>query len=244
MIRIVRAPCPSCLSAASKNRSAAYRKREVVRVLWNMQHGKCCYSEMKIPEEGHGKAVEHFRPRSIFKWQKNQWDNLLLVCPQCNGRKSDQFPVMLTRKEGEAKIIYSKKPPTGTPAILNPSDPTTDPEEHLTYILDVREPLYGQIVPRNGSPQGRETIRVTGIDESFFLRERQYRAWDVLLTTYRNILRASESGDDDARDAWLESFRQHMDSRAAFAGLAREFARQHKLDEKFGLAIPGPGLGG
>lgn len=56
-----------------------------------MQHGKCCYCEQKIPKEGHQKAVEHFKPKSIFKYFINDWDNLLLACPQCNGKKSDKF---------------------------------------------------------------------------------------------------------------------------------------------------------
>lgn len=238
MIRIQRTDCPPCLVDAP-SAGDAYKKKEVVKALWKMQHRKCCYSEMLIPNEGHGKAVEHFHTKSIFSWRRNEWRNLLLVCPQCNGRKRDRFPVMLTDSENETKIVYLQRPSNAPPAIIDPSDPSEDPEQHLTYVLDDRDPLYGQIIPRNNSTRGRVTIKDTGIDDDVFLRERFDRLNDTLDVQYRNLLRARKNGDPDAQNACLATFSDYLKSTEKFAGLARAYARYKKLDKYFGVQVPG-----
>jgi uncharacterized protein (TIGR02646 family) len=238
MIRIDRGPCPPCLKKG-KGKGTKYRHKQVVSALWEMQHKKCCYSEVAIPEEGHGKAVEHFRPQAIFKGQRNEWKNLLLVSPQCNGKKKDQFPIMLTSKPDETKVVYTRVA-RGRAALHDPSDALAQsPERLLTYVLDDEaSPLYGQIVPRNGSTVGRVTIDVTGIGESFFLRQRQARALQNLWPAYLNILNARRANDPDLLRVCLDTFQSHMAATAEFAGLAREFARTKKLDIDFGLQIP------
>jgi hypothetical protein len=183
--------------------------------------------------------VEHFRPQATFAWLRNRWSNLLLVCPQCNGRKSDRFPLMQIETEDEV-VVHLTVPAAGMPAIIDPSDPAIEPEQHLTYVLDDADPLYGQIIPRETSALGRETIKVTGIDDEFFLRLRKARALEVLDVAFRNILVAENNGNADSRDAHLKSFSLYMETTAPFAGLARQYARHKNLDERFGLVIPGP----
>jgi uncharacterized protein (TIGR02646 family) len=246
VIRIQRTGGPPCLVDAPCGGNA-YRKREVVKALWEMQHGKCCYSEMLIPQEGHGKAVEHFQPKSIFAWRRNEWENLLLVCPQCNGRKRDQFPVMLTDSENEAKVVYLKTSSGDTPAIIDPSAPDEgdpDPEDHLTYILDDTDALYGQIKPRKESELARLTIEVTGIDDDVFLRSRVGRLLDVLVVRHGLLLKAEQAyragGRRDPVEAQLAWFEGAMRDTEEFAGLSREFARHKRLDQRFGIDIPGP----
>lgn len=239
MIRIERSPCPDCLTDAPSE-GTRYRREQVVRALWKMQHGKCCYSEMRLPKSGHGKAVEHFHPQALFHWLRNEWCNLLLVCPQCNGRKSDRFPALLTENEDEVKVIYLQAPSDDFSAIIDPSDPGDDnPEQHLTYVLDDTDPFYGQVVPRDESLRGRATIEVTGIDDDVFFRERFDVLNEVLDGQYRNLLRARQNGDDDAVNAARASFEDYIKPTAKFAGLAREYARRKKLDEYFGIEIPG-----
>ena len=238
MIRINRGACPACLTR--KVAKEAYRKRQVVDALWRMQHGKCCYSETKIPGDGHGKAVEHFRPQSKFKWKRNEWKNLLLVCPQCNGKKSDVFPEELADAEDVPKVISTQSSGGAGGTLIDPSDQSVDPEEHITYVLDDRDPLFGQIIPRDGSALGRTTIEITGIDHDHFFRARQRRALEVLLVEYQILLLAVSDENPDARNARLARFSQLMSANSEFAGLAREFARDRKLDDRFGLAIPGP----
>lgn len=240
MIRIEREACPSCLGSAPPE-GDRYKARQVVDALWRMQHRKCCYSEMYLPDNGHGKAVEHFHPKSVFTWQRNEWQNLLLVCPQCNGKKREHFPVMLTDNEDETKVIYASVPSDGTPAIMDPSLPCEYPEEHLAYVIDDVDPLYGQVIPRNDSIRGKVTIDVTGIDDDVFLRERFDRLNETLEVQYRNLLRADKDDDADGIAACLSAFLAYVGPRAKFAGLAREFARKKRLDQRFGLDIPEPG---
>ncbi len=239
MILIQRTPCPGCLEH-SPGEENAYRKREVVKALWEMQHEKCCYSETLLPAHGHGKAVEHFQPKSIFRWRKNDWSNLLLVCPQCNGRKRDLFPVMMTDNEDETNVLFVRSPTNAKKAILDPSDPLDDPEAHLTYVLDDRDSFYGQVIPKNNSTRGRLTIEVTGIDDHVFLKERVLRLIETLDVQYRSVLRAKVDQDDDALNARLTEFSGYLRSNAKFAGLARAYARYKKLDQRFGISIPGP----
>jgi uncharacterized protein (TIGR02646 family) len=241
MIRIHRTACPACLTDSPRE-GDAYRKSQVVEALWNMQHGKCCYSEMPIPETGHGKAVEHIKPKATFTLLRNKWSNLLLVCPQCNGKKSNKFPEMLTENEDEPNVVCLRRPSGAKPALIDPSlpsdDPSDDPEYHLTYVLDNRDPLYGQIIPRNNSARGRMTIKVTGIDDDVFVRERFDRLNETLEPEYRNLLRAKKNGDADALKACLVTFSDYLKSTGKFAGLARAYAIYKKLDKHFAVQVP------
>ena len=234
MIRIKRSRCPAVLKNAATD-SNKYRHRTVVSELWRMQSRKCCYCELEIPEEGHMKAVEHFAPKSVFKAKRNHWPNLLLACPQCNGKKADQFPEMLTVNPAEVKLIYVKKPSKKVPALIDPSK-KTNPEAHLTYRLDLPADgnLAGQITPRNGSPQGEATIAVIGLDRTFYhrLRRAHFR------TLVRTYLTLQEASDQDGRKAALLQFKVLISRGGKFAGLAREFARKWKLDVDYGLRIP------
>ena len=237
MISIRRCAAPACLADAPSEGSR-YKKGEVVEALWGMQHGKCCYSEIPIPSTGHGKAVEHFRPQAEFSWLRNEWANLLLVCPQCNGKKSNRFPVMLTENTNETKVVFNNPTFEGDAAILDPSDDNVDPEAHLSYVIDDDDPLYGQIIARNGSALGQTTIEVTGIGEEFFIRERRRRLLNILEEKYRMILREKYLGNEDGFQVQLEQFVRLLQSDQEFAGLAREFARKHKFIGRFGIEMP------
>ena len=73
-----------------------YGGSQVKKMLKRAQHNKCCFCEKnQVDEYG---AVEHFRPKSGYKIDKNQkkltkpgyywlayeWTNLLFVCAACN----------------------------------------------------------------------------------------------------------------------------------------------------------------
>ena len=104
MIKIKRGECPDVL-ADTPQEGTRYNSKPVVEVLHQMQKEKCCYCEQLIPKKGHIKAVEHFHPKSVYKHMRNDWKNLLLVCAQCNGKKSDKFPVRLSKIDGEVSVV-------------------------------------------------------------------------------------------------------------------------------------------
>lgn len=237
MISINRAECPDVL-ADSPTEGTLYNKNEVVRSLWEMQHGKCCYCEMEIPDEGHLKAVEHFQPKSVFKGLKNDWENLLLACAQCNGKKSNLFPTELTDEIGEPKVVYLKTKTQGEPAIIDPSDSNIDPDDHIDFVVDDIDENFGIIIDKNNSSKGKTTIEVIGLYRLFYTKERKYYYLNVYYPLYSRLLSAADDGIDQVIRSYLDDFKKHMSSTARFAAFARAFARKKKLDSRFGLEIP------
>ena len=237
LIQIKRSCCPPILKNAAAD-SDRYPHRSVVSELWKMQAGKCCYCERKIPEKGQAKTVEHFKPKSKFKAQRNHWPNLLLACPQCNGKKADQFPWMPTINPDEVKLNCIKrhsKKGKEVPALIDPSK-KQNPEVHLNYYVDLMNdgPFAGQIFPRDESLYGKATISVIGLDQAFFHRLRRAH----FLTLVRTYVALLEANDQDGRQAALLQFNNLISRGGVFAGLAREFARKVKLDLRYDLHIP------
>ena len=100
-----------------------YNHETVKEALILAQHGKCCFCEMKIADEG---DVEHFRPKSGYRqrtgdrlgrpgyyWLAYEWSNLLLACSSCNQRfKRNLFPLAdpSQRAESHAADINLEEP--------------------------------------------------------------------------------------------------------------------------------------
>ena len=223
LIRINRtAQAPSVLSTSSdQNR---YRDEDVVVALREMQHGKCCYCELHIADSGSGKQVEHFRPRSQFKDLCYDWSNLLLACADCNYAKLDKFPVAAD----------------GEPLLLNPSDPTLDPEDHIEFVVRETQtacelPL-GLARPRGGSPRGSKSIQVLKLSSWHHIKRRRetldkLRSWYVsLLTEARRT--ACGVGDALELDRLKNELREANGDDKAYAGLARTFHREYQLEKR------------
>lgn len=146
MIKInrCRCECPDILESGGDIDNINCHK-EVVKALHKMQFGKCCYCEKYINQEGHGQAIEHFRPKASNKFPelKNEWSNLLHACTDCNGKKLHRFPI----------------DQNGNPLIIDPSDPDIDPEEYLHFYVDDTELLtFGGVKPKDNKEKGHVTI--------------------------------------------------------------------------------------
>jgi len=201
-----------------------------------MQHEKCCYCEMKIPNEGHLKAVEHFKPKSVYKSLTNYWGNLLLACAQCNGKKSDGFPVQLTDRIDEAKVLYTKtKMVKGKPVLIDPSK--EDPEEHLDFDLDVREATLGLIKAKNNSKKGVKTIETIGLSGQFYTKRHRKYVFETLLYRFTALCMAKDDCNDGFVSEHKSRFEQWMQDSGEYAALTRAFARHYGLD-KYGIQIP------
>jgi uncharacterized protein (TIGR02646 family) len=148
MIR--RGNCPTSLQKNPDSFVASdYSKEDVKDELFKMQHQKCCYCERDLSElSSTERHVDHYVPQSEFDDQNgnrewhlaNRWENLLYSCPKCNSSKSNQVPV---------------NPSNGAIEIINPSDNTLDPEDHITFEIDEVLIYY---TARNGSQVGASTI--------------------------------------------------------------------------------------
>jgi uncharacterized protein (TIGR02646 family) len=60
---------------------------DVQKALRNLYNDKCVFCESCIELS----AVEHFRPKAIYYWLAYSWDNLLLICTNCNSHKREYF---------------------------------------------------------------------------------------------------------------------------------------------------------
>jgi uncharacterized protein (TIGR02646 family) len=242
MIRIKREKAPAVLKN-SPQKGTLYNKGEVVKTLWRMQKQKCCYCEHKIPNEGHSKAVEHFQPKSIFTFLKNDWENLLLACAQCNGKKSDKFPVELTDDNNNPKVVFLKKTTAHKKwqeFLIDPSDPNIDPEDHIDFIVD--DSNYEELgIPKekNGSKKGRMTIDVINLQAWYYTSGRRTFLLQTLLPTYHTLLNAYNSSMLDMVNSYKDKMRIYMSANQEFAAVARAFCRTKNLDKNpFNIPIP------
>lgn len=237
MIKISRSKCPDVLKNSPQTANT-YRNRKVVEALHEMQHGKCCYCEMEIPDKGHLKAVEHFKPKSTFKYLKNEWRNLLLACSQCNGKKADLFPIALSANENEPKVLFLKKRSSSAPpSIINPSGKGVFPEHHIGFRTNDMEGEQGIVVSKNHSLLGQTTIDVIGLDGWFYTKSRRH--YHVLLdATHQDMMQARDNKDDVSLKAHVDRMNMYVSKNSQFSGYARSFALDRKLDKRFGIKLP------
>jgi len=238
MIFIERSTCPASLFGRSAD-GDHYNKPAVVHALWDMQYGKCCYCERRLPDKGHLKAVDHFAPKAIFRGRRNEWPNLLLSCSQCNGKKSDKFPMILSLEENEDKVLYVEHEHSGVAAIIDPGH--EDPEEHLEFDFTGEEwrDKWGAVRAKGGSVLGTETIATIGLDGPFYSRLTYDHYTKILRAYYTNLLQALKDGNELTIKGQKDSFELLMAPQSELAGFARAYARMKRLEEDpINLTIP------
>ncbi len=212
--------CPTVL-ADSPTDAEHYSKPEVVRALREMQGPKCCYCECELPKR-FGFAVEHFRPRKQFPERKNDWHNLLLACPQCNGAKSTCFPTGRRQQ----------------PLLIDPSRARMNPEKHIVFPAEANDPDDPIGTPEYLSPRGRKTIEVTDLWSIDKTRARRRHWRSEALPLYRKMKKAKKHGHLRALARTVSEFEGLMSWKAEFAGFIRSVARSMEFDKRFGVKIP------
>lgn len=111
---------------------------------------RCMYCEDSL-----GTDIEHFWPKATYPEKAFLWENYLLACSFCNSNeKRDQFPLDVQ----------------GAPLLINPID--DDPMKHLTLT-----PSVGQFRPSGGSPKGKTSIEVFGLNTRYELVRGRRNAW-------------------------------------------------------------------
>lgn len=216
MIEIKRDSCPAILMHSPTTRKL-YNKPQVVKKLWKMQHGKCCYCESGIPEDGYGKEVEHYYPQadSLYPHLRNDWNNLLLACHSCNGKKHCQFPL----------------DKNGNPLLIDPSVHGSDPEKYLDFEIDQDHPRFGEIKKTGNSVQGKKTIITIGLNRSE-LRIARKRYFMKLFAAYCEMINEEDQ-------ASVKKFVSLLGANQRYAGFSRAFAKNHKkVLKRFQIDIP------
>jgi uncharacterized protein (TIGR02646 family) len=144
----------------------------VGRELWERQHFKCCYCELR--EQNKRNDVEHFRPKGRaarapgstathgYWWLAYSWENLFFSCRNCNQSpaKLDKFPLEV----GSVALQAEEAPDGGEkPLLINPAV-----ESGVTHIQFRPTKAAGRVrwvpVPRNGSEKGKWTIQTCRLD--------------------------------------------------------------------------------
>ena len=242
MIKILRSPLPKRPRSKKERKGKnnfKYNEDFIVKALWEMQHEKCCYCENKIPEKGHSKAVEHVVPKSIIKKLTNDWNNLLLACAQCNGKKSDKFPLELFKiNDPKVTVIYLKKArdfKKGAPLLIDPSK--EDPEEHLDFVCNIADPCFGLIKTKGDSKKGDFTIKTIGLYDISYTKMHRNHIRERLLPLFNMLTDAIDNNDIDTINSRKSEFTQITKANYKLAGLARSFVYNNRLDVNYDIRI-------
>ena len=143
--------------------SNIYAHKDVKEALIRSQHGKCCFCEQIIHEEG---DVEHFRPKGAYKqelrkpleypgyyWLAYEWDNLYLACTACNQRhKENLFPLINPEDRATSHHDNIK---IEKPIFINPGK--EDPENFIQFNGEIP-------VGIDKEERGKNTIKSLALD--------------------------------------------------------------------------------
>lgn len=231
MIYIQRCSVPASLTGRSKAKDR-YRKKDVILALWNMQHNKCSYCEAIIPSEGHAKAVEHIIPKTHFDELKNDWENLLLACSQCNGQKSDKYPVMILGKKCDVGVVKSNITTPLEALIIDPSK--DDPEQYLDYDFGdgAVNSDAGIIMAKDNCDIGLTTIDAIDLCSKFYSDRRNRYFRHTVLKEIEVLAEAVSLKDDEMLSRSKDRLNLMMSNKSEFAGFVRAFVREKRLDKK------------
>jgi hypothetical protein len=196
------------------------RERFLVKVF----HNKCAYCESMLNRQGN---VDHYRPRGAvtvnrkriihpgYFWLVYEWDNLLLVCHDCNSGhsefigdrcfshpgKSMEFPITGERVmcPSEDKATWTRDLRNESPLILNPYH--DDPEDHIVFDDN------GIPHAKEGSERGNETIKACHLDSIKLCERRRDYARDLFKKRVHHVI--EEPGADfyevdDEFSTWLK----------------------------------------
>lgn len=179
-----------------KNYREKYTKyKEVIDELKLIYKNKCAYCETKHIEHAAPFQVEHYRPvggldipsdalyeyhkmgdcyHNGYYWLGNEWSNLLISCPNCNGKaaKSAKFWIRERRifDEIHSSLIEDLNLKE-EPLLLHPALFGSDkPENHLSFINQVD--ILGKMISL--SEQGKATIQICDLNRDNLIKRRYW----------------------------------------------------------------------
>lgn len=165
---------------------------EITDTLKRMAPGNavCMYCE-----HNEGSDIEHFWPKEKYPGRAYTWENYLWACGKCNTHfKGTQFPRDIS----------------GKPLLVDPSDPTDDPRNHLEFT-----PTTGKLVHR--TEKGKETIRVLGFDRRGNLDNARRDAWRSLQANIIQYGACCDRGDSQLALGLQQTICRHPLASALYA---------------------------
>ncbi len=207
--------------------------REELRGIYN---NKCAYCECKI-DAGATLQVDHYRPKKGlandeshpgYYWLAYEWSNLLLCCPICNRKKSNQFPVTGARvDEPQANRaewrVDSESLSEEKPQLINPE--LDDPAEHLSFSPN------GEIRCKSGAA-GLETINVCQLDREPLIIDRK-KMIDRFRSDIKNQVRILIEQCKEGAFETKNGFQYELE--LCFKTIFKNLERSRNPDQEFSL---------
>ena len=146
-----------------------YGAKDVRKSLEDAYNNKCAYCEtIDFKPE-----IEHYRPKTKYKYLCYEWTNLMPACHNCNHSKSNKFPVIneISIEEFEKTgMALSELNEKEQPHILNPE--TDNPKEHFKFNTS------GEIY--SNTKKGKITICICKLNDKTLIYRRK-KAYNALL---------------------------------------------------------------
>ncbi|MBK4725337.1 AAA family ATPase [Pantoea agglomerans] len=198
-------------------RFRALHKTDVFPALLTLCSEKCAYCEMPIPSQGSG--IDHYRPRASvaeatshpgYWWLANRWDNLLLVCHECNAAKSHRFP--LADEKSRAFIIGAEV--NEQPLLLDPA--SDNPAEHFVY--DERGYVSGATL------RGQTTIALLRLNRDSLVQARCHAAMimKTVMTQFEFVLFSRGQDNKESLATLIASIKEMTADHSPFAAIKRQ----------------------
>ncbi|WP_429072693.1 AAA family ATPase [Aeromonas veronii] len=152
----------------------------VIQELQQVQNNKCAYCETHF-EGSRDILVSHYRPLSnaldsqharehteCYAWFAYEWQNLILICDDCNSYKLNYFPI--SGQTAKAFSSWKTAQIQEQPLLLNPFE--DNPVDHLMFDTD------GVVL--GISAKGKATVELINLNRPTLCKNRKKSINDVL----------------------------------------------------------------
>jgi uncharacterized protein (TIGR02646 family) len=182
---------------AKEKAEKKYNHSQIKKTLVKMFFGKCAYCESFILHTEYGN-IEHFRPKSKYPEKCFDWNNLLLSCNICNGKKykGDNFPII-----------------SEEPLIIDPTK--ENPNNYLCFEFDLATGT-ANVLPQN--IKGETSIEILGLNRPSLVMHRSKKVRDMIYCT----LQANE-GNKEQKEKLLEYCSEENEYSAFAIALCKKF---------------------
>ena len=197
---------------------------------------KCYYCEMKdIRSDG---AVDHYRPKSKYKWAAFRIDNFRFACTYCNSRRTDRktgeiggkgagFPLL----DGCERATCAAEICNELPLLIDPCN-AADPDA-LDYRVD------GTAVPSTDDDANPQKLRAATSIEAYHLNHsdlqeaRRRAAIEIQekIGEAESMMGRFSEGDLAAKQAYTSAVRdlkRRLDQRAELSAFSRRVLQAYK----------------
>jgi uncharacterized protein (TIGR02646 family) len=182
--------------------------------LFHIFKKKCAYCEINVDGGAHY-HVEHYRPKGNkeknydgYYWLGYEWSNFLLVCPSCNTKKNDVFPLLKDKgrvksppKDVNGKIltlITDEVYKNENSLLLHPVIHSEEIDKHIYFLKT------GKIMSQPKSKIGEKSIEIYDLNRSgLVLKRAKIGTEEILKSIINDYLSEKRLFDKDEIDKKL-----------------------------------------